>query len=137
MYKALFTNSVKIPQKKELVKEFLSNPENLLKWDSDISIVEKTNIGVKITRVYQSLNDSEIVTIENGEDTIIYDCKGNRLDYRVEFKIIESSEFIELFETLFLREDTNAHLPLKLLKPVVKYAFSLKLDNLTNLLEQI
>ena len=129
MNKPLFKNIVMILQNKEKALAFLENPNNILKWDSDIAWIAEQQNGLKISRSHQSLND-------NG-DQVIYYSKGNHLNYQVVFELIEENGHLEIAETLFFPEKANSSLPMKLLKPVAKHAFATKLDDLATVLEQL
>lgn len=137
MYKPLFTNIVMVPQKKEKAVAFLKNPKNILKWDSDIALAEEQSEGLKISRLHQSLNDHEVITVESFDDKVVYSSKGDRLDYQVVFELVEDSGLLEVSETLLVPEKTNSHLPLKLLKPIAKHAFANKLESLSMVIEQL
>ncbi len=54
MNKPLFKNIVMILQnKKEKALAFLENPNNILKWDSDIAWIAEQQNGLKISRSHQ------------------------------------------------------------------------------------
>lgn len=137
MNKPLFTNIAMITQKKEKVQAFLEKPKSILKWDSDISLLEEQAEGLRISRVHQSLNDKEVITIKSDNDKVTYHIKGDRLDYEVMFELVEEDGLLEVSETLLLPEKTNSHLPLKLLKPIAKHAFASNLENLAAIAEQL
>lgn len=137
MNKPLFKNIVMILQNKEKALAFLENPNNILKWDSDIAWIAEQQNGLKISRSHQSLNDNEVMTVERNGDQVIYYNKGNHLNYQVVFELIEENGHLEIAETLLFPEKANSSLPIKLLKPVAKHAFAAKLDDLATALEQL
>ncbi|OTN75303.1 hypothetical protein A5886_000373 [Enterococcus sp. 8G7_MSG3316] len=137
MYKPLFTNIVMISQKKEQVVAFLENPKNIIKWDSEVALVEEDQNVVNISRVHEALNNKESISIESNDERIIYNIKGDRLDYQVMFELEEENGLLEISETVLLPVKANRNLPIKLLKPVAKHAFANKLENLAAVVEQL
>ncbi|MBO0432901.1 SRPBCC family protein [Enterococcus sp. DIV0660C] len=137
MNKPLFTNVVTVNQKKEVVETFLGDLKNILKWNDEIAVVAEVEEGFKIERVSQSLNDSELVKVEHKDNKIYYHSKGNRLNYDVIFECTSLGDKTELSETVYLPENVDSHLPISILKPIVKHAFGSKLYILAKTLETV
>ncbi|WP_317913256.1 SRPBCC family protein [Carnobacterium maltaromaticum] len=135
MKKPLFTNVTTIKSNEGEVKSFIADITNALKWDSELATVVKENETYHIVRTGNALNEEEYIVVSTDDKTITYHSSGGRLEYDLEFSIVEKDRFIELSQTLIIGEDVDGHIPVKLLKPIAKHAFSKKLDKLAKIIE--
>lgn len=135
MNKKLFSNKITISSTREKVMEVLRNPEKPLALIPDIVSVENISANqFKIIRNDPSVNTSEIVTIEETNDEILFKSTGGRFSYDLSFDIDDSVDgHVILTETLISTKETK--LPLPLLSPIAKHAFSQTLNGLKSYIE--
>lgn len=135
MNKKLFSNKITISSTREKVMEVLKNPEKPLALIPDIISVENISTNqFKIIRNEPSVNTSEVVTIEENKGEITFKSTGGRFSYDLVFGIENSvDDKVILTETLTATEETK--LPLSLLAPIAKHAFSQTLNGLKSYIE--
>lgn len=99
-------------------------------------MIEPTGEGFHVTRVGQALNVSEDITVIEKDGKIVYRSSGGRLAYEVVFTVEkETADSTKISQELYLSESAEVHLPIKLLSPITKHAFSVKLDKLAAAIE--
>lgn len=135
MNKKLFSNKITISSTREKVMEVLKNPEKPLALIPDIISVENISTNqYKIIRNEPSVNTSEVITLKENNDEIIFKSTGGRFSYDLVFNIEDSvDDKIILTETLTATKETK--LPLSLLAPIAKHAFSQTLSGLKSYIE--
>ncbi|MDN2453672.1 SRPBCC family protein [Lactobacillus sp. UCMA15818] len=135
MDQKLFSNVVLVNAEEEEVRKILESPENLLKWIPEITTVEKGNHDFSITRVAPALNQQETITVEKGNNSVTYNSKGGRLEYRIVFLLSGQDRQTTIQEDVYVEKQADIFLPLKLLAPIAKYSFNTNLNNLAAFIE--
>ncbi|MFT9004817.1 MAG: SRPBCC family protein [Liquorilactobacillus hordei] len=135
MDQKLFSNVVLVSAEIEEVKRLLEEPENLLKWIPEITTVDKKKHDFSITRAKPALNQQETITVEKGNNSVIYDSKGGRLEYQIVFLLSGQAGQTTIQEDVYVEKQTDIFLPLKLLVPIAKYSFNTNLNNLAAFIE--
>ncbi|UQS82258.1 SRPBCC family protein [Bombilactobacillus folatiphilus] len=138
MKTSLFTNQTTIRSSAQRVQGVLSEPQNLLQWDSEITELQPLEANqFVIYRQNAAINQQETIKIITSEKLIRYVSTNGTIEYQVDWLIEPISEHTtNLSQTLFLTEK-NLFLPLaELLRPVTKKAFYENLKTLKLVCEQ-
>lgn len=131
----LFTNQVNLTTPMTTVQTFLATPQNLIKWIPAIQVatINQPN-QLQITRTNAAVNSSELMTIEQTPDGVIYHSTGGKLSYQLNFTLTKVDHATHLSETLILIEN-QTHLPIQLLSPIAQHAFNQNLQALKHILQ--
>jgi hypothetical protein len=137
MSQKFFTNIVKVHADRGQVRRILQNPKHLLEWVSEIDSVVQDEQKFIITRKEHTFNHHETITVELKTNSIIYLSTEGKFKYRIIFTVNSEDDHSIIQEDVYLTQEDNAFLPLKLLKPIAKHAFNTNLNNLALLIEKI
>lgn len=137
MNKQLFTNSVTINASKDLARQILVDPLQLLKWVPEITAVDQGHRSFIVTRAQAALNQREVMTVEEMGDRIIYHSRRGRLEYDLIFTLRQIADNRLQLEEALMTDESKTKLPLKLLAPIAKHALKLNLKNLGLLIERV
>ncbi len=133
----LFTNVVRLESSVDWAKKILSNPQYLLKWVPEVTTVDKSDGTFMVKRNGNALNQTELIHVEEDDSKVIYVSSGGKLEYRLEFSISAEDKKTVVQEDLYIPENVDTRIPVKLLAPIAEHAFSVNLDNLAVLIEKI
>lgn len=131
----LFTNVVMVHAPADEVTKILADPKHLLQWVPEISTVDQGQNGFIIKRDQTALNQSELIKVTITAGEITYTSTQGRLEYRLVFTVTSQNDQSVIQEDLYLPDDTDRHLPIKLLAPIAKHAFHTNLIHLGALVE--
>ncbi|WP_338216692.1 hypothetical protein [Companilactobacillus muriivasis] len=132
--KRLFENEILIKADKNIVKKFLVEVPNFLKWNWAIgNIKEVGERTYTIHRDVDALNKDEIIEVKQDNNEIIFQSTTGKMEYQLVFELSEESGFTRITEQLYPTNDLK--LPLALFAPIVKNAFNQNLHVLKSLLE--
>lgn len=132
-----FDNMITVHASSRDLLNILANPKFLTQWDREVARLdsESENRYFTIVRTQDAINTTERLTINQIDDTIIYDIQGDRLSYQVQFTADSTRNITVLTERVLLNEHNLMHLPLPLLRPIAKHAFMENLRVLATLTE--
>lgn len=136
MQKKSFSNVVIARAAQKDVWQALVEPQYLLEWVPEIMIARQSENRISITRTSPSINQHEIVSIEEITNGIKYTSTEGRIEYEVVFLISGVDKCVIIQEDVYVLEKTALHLPLKLLTPIAKHAFAVNLNNLVTVVEK-
>jgi len=88
-----------------------------------------------VTRQGDALNSEEDITVTSTDGSVEYQSRGGRLAYNLRFDLEDTGDGTLISETLSVPDDTNTHLPLRLLTPIAHRAFAMNLSHLVTLIE--
>ncbi|MFC6261279.1 SRPBCC family protein [Levilactobacillus fujinensis] len=136
MSENLFQNVILTHAHQERLRAILIHPENLPLWDDEITqIIPTANGAVQLSRRPPALNEHEWLTVTTTASQISYHSHGGRLDYELVFTLVGDTTQTSLTEELRVTNTTSLPVPLRLLVPIAKAAFSRKLQALVALAE--
>ncbi|WP_461219104.1 hypothetical protein [Lapidilactobacillus salsurivasis] len=147
-----FDNTLTIQAEAATISAILLDPSRLIRWNPAIQSIQpiqpvqsnkssQTNQLTESTRHYQigrdreAINQSEELTIGQNADLITYSVNGNRLAYRVQFKLTDNGSSTIVAETVLIDTEALPGVPLTLLRPITKHAFLTNLHALAMLAE--
>lgn len=134
--KKLFTNVVMAKASKEQVLTILENPETLLQWVPEVQTVTQAANVFTIHRSGAALNQTEHIAVGKTANQVVYRSTEGRVAYDLIFDLAGEATATTITETVYLDETTMPHLPLTLLAPIAKHAFSENLARLADLGER-
>lgn len=103
-------------------------------FQTDPSSIDSDQSLFTVHRAKGALNHFETIQVENKGDKIIYRSTKGRLEYDLEFQIESGDSLTQVMETLFV-DTEHTKIPIKLLAPIAKHAFSENLSNLGRIIE--
>ncbi|WP_261806262.1 hypothetical protein [Lapidilactobacillus luobeiensis] len=144
-----FDNTMTIQAEAATIGAILLDPSRLIRWNPAIQSIQPIqsnksshpNQPTGSTRRYQigrdreAINQSEELTISQNTDLITYSIQGERLAYRVQFKLIDNGPSTIVAETVMIDTEALPGVPLTLLRPITKHAFLTNLRALAALAE--
>ncbi|WP_054734048.1 hypothetical protein [Lentilactobacillus parafarraginis] len=133
----LFTNMVMVTTGADRVKQVLMKPQNMPQWVPEISIVDEQPDGFRIQRNEAALNQTELIRVTAENNQITYMSTEGRLEYRLVFTLTNENNQTVIQEDFYIPDDTDRHLPVRLLAPIAKHAFHTNLINLGSLVESM
>ncbi|TLQ04493.1 SRPBCC family protein [Pediococcus stilesii] len=137
MQQKLFSNVVTVDAESKQVQQVLANPQYLLEWVPEITMVKQNDKKFTINRAETALNQHEVVRVKRNANEIRYVSTEGRLEYEIAFLITGEGKRTIIQEDVYVPEKAHLHLPLKLLAPIAKHAFNTNLNNLASLIEKI
>ncbi len=135
MTKEFFTNTIATHATVATIKQILSNPQQLLRWDPEVSTVNNDANGFWLQRSGSALNQREHIAIGSQANQIFYRSTGGRIAYDLIFTLVAEDGQTVIQESFYLVGENRLKLPLTLLAPIAKHAFNINLTNLAQLAE--
>lgn len=137
MTKKVFTTTRNAAASLETVATVISHPQRILDWVPEVATVTAApnSTTFHVTRQGDALNTEEDVTVTSTDGVVEYESRGGRLAYNLRFDLEDTGEGTLISETLSVPDDTDTHLPLRLLAPIAHRAFATNLSHLVALIE--
>jgi len=135
--KKLFTNLIVIEGKRDKVVEILLNIAELSTWNPAIVATKKLTVDSFEIYRHDGINLHEIITVRETADGVTYDSTGGKLEYRLEFSLLNEAGYTKVTENFYVSGKTKLELPLTLLSPIAKHAFNQNLDFLKKFSELV
>jgi predicted ribosome-associated RNA-binding protein Tma20 len=131
----LFSNKIKIDASEDTVRKVLLDVPSMMKWNPEISKLTKISEDTyDLHRDNRAINQNEKVTLIQEDGKIIFSSVGDRLNYRLEFKLKTEDNVTKLHEKVFV-DASAVPVPLSLIAPITKHAFNQNLNALKALVE--
>lgn len=134
----LFSNIISTPAQPEVVKQLLTDGQQLQRWIPEITTVQvlSDSTELRLTRTTAAMNPSEQLTITSTDQQVIYQSTGGRVAYKLTFNLSGVNQLTVIEEQFEVEAGTVAGLPLKLLAPIAKRALMTNLTHLAELAER-
>lgn len=137
MQNRLFYNTIEVKTGVKEAIAVIADPYNLVKWAPDVAEVDPKQHYFMVRRRTAALNNFEKINIEVNENTVVYHSRGGQLEYDLEFELTRSGLTTHIQESMEVLQANDLKLPVKLLAPIAKRAFSTNLKSLGVLIERV